>query len=170
MCRVLFLLEFILYRTLWASWNLLVYFLCNFREVFNYNFSNIFSSSFILSSYSELLIQMSLCLKLSQRSLRLPSLLLFFLFIVSCFSYFYHLSSSSLICSSSTLVTLLLVPSCVLKKIFFFLIYIFCCSWLTMFQVHSKVICYTCTHILFLKLFYIIGYYRISTIAPCAIG
>lgn len=57
-----------------------------------------------------------------------------------------------------------------LTKLYIFLyIYIYIVlkySWLVMFQVHSKVIQ---THILLLKLFSFIGYYRILTIIPCAI-
>ena len=42
-------------------------------------------------------------------------------------------------------------------------------SWLTVFQVHNKVIqLYIYTHIIF-RFFSIIGYYKILTIVPCAI-
>ena len=42
-------------------------------------------------------------------------------------------------------------------------------SWLTVFQVHGGWFIDTYTHILFLRLFSIIGYYKILTIVPCAV-
>ena len=64
------------------------------------------------------------------------------------------------------------------QPIHFFFFFFFLCfkymyiwlkySWSTMFQV-ARWFNYTNTHILFLKLFSIIGYYKILTIVPCAL-
>ena len=89
------------------------YFLPHFREVFNYYLKH-FLMPFLSGSSGTPMIQMLGHLTLSQRSLRLSSLLLIL------FSFFFStsfistiLSSTSLILSSAS-VTLLLVPSRVL--------------------------------------------------------
>ena len=52
----------------------------------------------------------------------------------------------------------------------FFLIYLFYWSIVDLqwFRCTARWFNYTCTHILFFRLFYIIGYYKILTIVPCA--
>ena len=56
--------------------DLIDYFLSHFGDVFNYISSNIFSDHFFFSSSSRMpIIQMLVHLMLSQRSLRLPSIL-----------------------------------------------------------------------------------------------
>ena len=74
---------------------------------------------------------------------------------------------SSLIVSVKTFCSLFKWVICFLflKKIYIVLKY----SWLTMFQVHSKVIQIYKYTLLFLKLFYVIDYYKILTIVPCAV-
>ena len=92
--------------------DLINHFLSHIRELFNYTLFKYFLSPFLFSSPSgTLIIQMLVCLMLSQRSLRLASILLFyFLFIVLCSSYFHYFISRSLIRSSASVI-LLLIPS-----------------------------------------------------------
>ena len=88
------------------------YFLSHVKEVFDYNLFKYFLRPFLFSSSSgTLIIRMLVCLVLSQRSLRLSSIL-FILFSLFCSSALIStlLSSSSLICSSAS-VFLLLIPS-----------------------------------------------------------
>ena len=84
MCLGVFLLGFILYGTLCASWTLLaisVYMLGKFSTLIS---SKIFSYPFFLfSSSGTPIFQMLVCLILSQRSLRLYSVL-FILFTLFC--------------------------------------------------------------------------------------
>ena len=94
--------------------DLIDYFLFHAGEIFNYNLSKkflIFSNPFFFSSSGTPIIQMLVHLTLSQRSLRLSSVL-FILFTLFCFSEVISnlLSSSSLICSSASDI-LLLIPS-----------------------------------------------------------
>ena len=87
------------------------YFLFYVGEIFNYNlFKNALIPFLFLFFFWEPLIQMLVCLILSQRSLRLYSVL-FILFTLFCFSEVIStiLSSSSLIRSVSAI--LLLIPS-----------------------------------------------------------
>ena len=99
MCFGMFLLGFILYGTLCASWTWLT---ISFSVLGRFSIiisSKIFSYAFFFSSYSEtLIIQMLVNLILSQRSLRLSSVP-FILFSLFCSSEFIAtiLSSSSLI-------------------------------------------------------------------------
>ena len=106
MCLGMFLLGFILYRTLCASWTWLTIsfsMLGKFSAIIS---SKNFSYPFFYSS-----VWMLVCLILSQRSLRLSSVL-FILFTLFCSSEVISttLSSSSLICSSVSDI-LLLIPS-----------------------------------------------------------
>ena len=92
-CVGVFILGFILFGTLWVSWNWVTSsfpILGKFSTIIS---SSIFSQSFFLSSSSGTpMIQMLVCLTLSQRSLRLSSFLLFifFFFFPLCFIYFHH--------------------------------------------------------------------------------
>ena len=92
-CLSVFCFGFILIGTLWVSWNWVAIsfpILGKFSTIIS---SSIFSQSFFLSSSSGTpMIQMLVCLTLSQRSLRLSSFLLFifFLFFPLCFIYFHH--------------------------------------------------------------------------------
>ena len=96
----------------WDSLCLLDYFLSHAGEIFNYNLFKIFSYPLFFSSSSGTLIirRLMVCLILSQRPLRLSSVL-FILFALFCSSKVIStfLSSSSLICSASDI--LLLIPS-----------------------------------------------------------
>ena len=91
MCLDLFLLGFILYVALWASWTWVAIsfpILGNFSTIIS---SNIFSCPFLLSSSGIPVILNVGCLMLSQRCLRPSSLLLIlFFFMVFCFSYFHQ--------------------------------------------------------------------------------
>ena len=94
--------------------------------------SNIFSDPFFFSYSGTPIIRMLVCLVLSQRSLRLSSIL-FILFTLFCFLAVIStiLSSSSLIRSSAS-VTLLLIPS----SVFFHLSY--CIVHLCLFFISSR--------------------------------
>ena len=92
MCLGVFHLGFILFGTLWVSWTWVAItfpILGKFSTIIS---SSIFSWSFFLSSSSGTpMIQMLGRLTLSQRSLRLSSILLiFFKFFPLCFIYFHH--------------------------------------------------------------------------------
>ena len=112
MCLGMFLLGFILYGTLCASLTWLTTFfpiLGKFSTVIS---SNIFSVPFFISSSSGTpIIQMSVCLMLSQMSLRLSSIF-FHLFSLFCSAVVIStiFSSRSLIHSSASVI-LLLIPS-----------------------------------------------------------
>ena len=128
MCLGLFCLGFILFGTLWVSWTwvtISVPILGKFSIIIS---SSIFSWSFFLSfSPGTPMIQMLGHLTLSQRSLRLSSLLviLFFLF-SSLLHLFLPLSSTSLTLSSASVI-LLLVPS---RVFFISFIALFIVYWL----------------------------------------
>ena len=111
LCLGVFLLGFILYGTV-CLLGLIDYFLFHVGEIFNYNSSKFFSYPFFFSSSSGTpIIQMLVHLILSQRSLRLSSVL-FILFSLHCSSELIStiLSFSSLNCYSA-LDILLLIPS-----------------------------------------------------------
>ena len=112
MCLGVFLLGFVLYGTLCASWTLLNISFSMLGKFSTIISSKFFSYTFFFSStYGTPIIQMLVCLILSQRSLRL-SLVLFILFTLFCSSEVIStiLSSSSLIHSSASDI-LLLIPS-----------------------------------------------------------
>ena len=91
MCLGVFLLGFILYRTLYFL-DLFDYFLFHAGEIFNYNLFKSFSYPFFFTSSSgTTIIRMLVHLIWPQRSLRLPSVL-FILFTLFCSSgsYFHH--------------------------------------------------------------------------------
>ena len=93
MCLGVFCLGFILFGTLWISWTSVVISFLILGKFSTIISSSIFSQSFFLSSSSGTpMIQMLVCLTLSQRSLRLSSFLLFifFFFFPLCFIYFHH--------------------------------------------------------------------------------
>ena len=112
MCLGLFLLEFILYGPLCASWTWLTISFSRLGKFSTIISSKIFSYPFFFfSSSGTPIIQMLVCLILSQRSLRQSSIL-FILFTLFCSSEVIStiLSSSSLIHSSASDI-LLLIPS-----------------------------------------------------------
>ena len=111
LCLGMFLLGFILYETLCASWTWLTIFFPILGKFSTIISSNIFSVPFLFSSSSGTpVIQMLVCLMLSQRSLRLSSIL-FILFSLFCSAVISTLLfSRSLICSSASFI-LLLIPS-----------------------------------------------------------
>ena len=111
MCLGMFLLGFILYGILCASWTCLVISFSMLEEFSTIISSKNFSYLFFFSSSVTPIIQMLVHLILSQRSLRLSSVL-FILFTLFCSSevFFTILSSSSLICSPASEI-LLLIPS-----------------------------------------------------------
>ena len=107
MCLSMFLLGFILYGTL-RFLDLIDYFPSHIREVFNYNLFNVFSVPFFFSSSpGTFRIQMLVHLLLSQRSLRLFSIL-FILFSLFCSMVVIStiLSSRSVIPSSVSFILL----------------------------------------------------------------
>ena len=92
--------------------DLINYFLSHIREFFNYNLFKYFLSPVFFSfSSGTPIIRMLVCLMLSQRSLRLSSIL-FILFSSFCSAVIIStiLCSRSLICSSAPVI-LLLIPS-----------------------------------------------------------
>ena len=110
MCLGMFLLEFILYGTLCASWTWLTISFSMLGKFSTIISSKIFSYPFFFSSSSGTpIIQILVCLILSQRSLRLSSVL-FILFTLFCSSEVISsiLSSSSLIRSSASDILLLI--------------------------------------------------------------
>ena len=112
MCLDVFLLGFILYGTFCASWTWLTISFPKLGKFSSIIFSKIFLHPFFFSSSSGTpIIQMLVPLILSQRSLRLPSVL-FILVSLFCSSevIFTILSSSSLIRSSAS-DSLLWIPS-----------------------------------------------------------
>ena len=101
MCLGMFLLEFILYVTLWDSWTWVAISYPILGKFFTIISSNIFQCPFLLISFSGMpMIWMLECLALSQRSLRLSS----FLFN---FSFFHSASFISTILYSTSLNLLL---------------------------------------------------------------
>ena len=106
-----FCLGFNLFGTLWVSWIWVIISFPNLGK-FSTITSNIFSWSFLLSSFSGTPMNQTLGLStLSQRSLRLSSfLLILFLFSLSVSLISTILSSTSLILSSASVI-LLLIPS-----------------------------------------------------------
>ena len=123
MCLGVFLLGFILYGTLCASWTWLTISFSRLGKFSTIISSKVFLYLFFFSSSSGTSIfQMLMYLILSQRSLRLSSVL-FILFTLFCSSEVFStiLSSSSLICSPASEI-LLLIPS----RVFFYInIFIF---------------------------------------------
>ena len=111
MCLGVFLLGFILYGTLCASWTWLTVSFSMLGKISTIISSKIFSYPFFFSSSGTPIIRMLVHLILSQRSLRLSSVL-FILFTLFCSSEVIStiLSSNSLIRSSAS-DTLLLIPS-----------------------------------------------------------
>ena len=107
----MFLLGFILYGTLCASWTWLAISFSMLGKFSTIISSKIFSYPFFFSSFGIPIIQMLVHLILSQRSLRLSSVLLI-LFTLFCSSEVIStiLSSNSLIHSSASDI-LLLIPS-----------------------------------------------------------
>ena len=107
----MFLLGFILYGALCASWTWLIISFSMLGIIFNYNLFKNFLIPFLFSPSGTPIIQMLVNLIWFQRSLRLSSALLI-LFILFCFSEVISiiLSSSPLICSSDSDI-LLLIPS-----------------------------------------------------------
>ena len=85
-CLAVFLLGFILPGTLCASWTWLTISFPMFGKFSAIISSNIFSGPFSLYSSGNPIIQMLLCLMLSQRSLRLSS----FLFILFLYFVLWH--------------------------------------------------------------------------------
>ena len=107
-----FLFGFIQYGTLCASWTWVAISCPLLGKFLTIISSNIFPDPFFFSSSSGTpIIQMLVCLMLSQRSLRVPSIL-FILFSLLCALEVIStiLSSSSLIRSSASVI-LLLIPS-----------------------------------------------------------
>ena len=109
MCLSVVLLEFILYRTLCISWTWLTIsfpILGKFSTIIS---SKIFWFSFAFSGTP--IIQMLVHLILSQRSLRLSSILFILFSLFCCLAIISTIvSSSSRICSSTSVI-LLLIPS-----------------------------------------------------------
>ena len=108
MCLGVFRLGFIMFGTLWVSWNWMIIsfpILGKFSTIIS---SSIFSWSFFLSSSSETpMIQILGRLTLSKRSLRLSSfLLIHFSFFLSDSFISTILSSTSLILSSASIILL----------------------------------------------------------------
>ena len=122
MCLGMFLLGFILSGTL-CLLDLIDYFLFHGGEIFNYNLF-IFSFPFFFSSSGTPIIQMFVQLILSQRSLRLSSVL-FILFSLFCSSEVIStiLSSSSLICFPASDIVLLILP-----RVFLISVIVLCVS------------------------------------------
>ena len=121
MCLGIFLLGFILYRTLCASWTWLTIFFSILGKFSTIISSKIFSYPFFFSSYSVTpIIRMLVCLIWSQRSLRQSSVLCI-LFTLFCSSEVIStiLSSRSLIRASASDI-LLLFPSGVISVIVLF--------------------------------------------------
>ena len=122
MCLGVFLLGLILYGTLCASWTWLTISFPMLGKFSTIVSSNIFSDPFFFTSYSGTSrIRMLVRLMLSQRSLRLTSIL-FILFSLFCSAVVIStiLSSRSLIRSSASVI-LLLIPS---REFFFFNLFI----------------------------------------------
>ena len=111
MCLGMFLLGFLLYRTLCTSWAWLTISFSMLGKFSTIISSKISSYPFFFSSSGTHIVRMLVRLILSQRSLRLSSVL-FILFTLFCSSEFIStiLSPSSLICSSASDI-LLLIPS-----------------------------------------------------------
>ena len=109
MCFGMFLLGFILYGTLCASWTWLFPF--HIREVFNYNLFKYFLTPFLFLFFFWDPYNSNVgALMLSQKSLRLSSTLVLFSLFCSAVVISTILSSRSLIHSSSSVI-LLLIPS-----------------------------------------------------------
>ena len=112
MCRGVFCLVFILFGTLWVSWTQVTIsfpILGKFSTIIS---SRIFSWPFFLSSSSgTLMIQMLGHLTLSQRSLKLSSLLLILFSVFLSASFISTILSSTSYILSSASVILPLVPS-----------------------------------------------------------
>ena len=124
----MFLLGFILYGTLHFV-DLSECSLSNVREVFSYNLFKDFLRFFLsLFSSGTPVMGMSVCLMLSQRSLRLSSIL-FFLFSLLCFAAVIStiLSSTPLIPSSASVILLLILSRVFLISFIVLLIIFFFC-------------------------------------------
>ena len=126
MCFGVFLLGFILYGTLCASWTWLPISFPMIWKFLTIISSNIFSDPFYFPSSGIPVIWMLVHLMLSRKSLRLSSIL-FFLFSLYCFVTVIStiLSSRSLIHSSASVI-LLLIPSRVFLISFIVLFIIVC--------------------------------------------
>ena len=127
MCLGVFLLGFILYGTLCASWTWLTISFSMLKKFSTIVSSKIFSYPFFFSSSSGTpIIQMLVNLILSQRSLRLSSVL-FILFILFCSSEVIStiLSSSSLIHSSASDILLLITSVCLISVIVCMSLYVY---------------------------------------------
>jgi len=111
MCLGMFLLGFILYGTLYASWTWLTISFSMLGRLSTIISSKIFSYPFFFSSSSGTpIMQMFLHLTLSQRSWDYPQFFSFFYFILLFRSYFYHFIFQ-LTDDSSASDILLLIPS-----------------------------------------------------------
>ena len=127
MCLGVFLLEFIMYGTLCASWTWLTISFSMLGKFSTIISSKIFSYCLFFSSSSGTpIIQMLVHLILSQRSLRL-SLVLFSLFTLFCFSEAIStiLSSNSLICSSALDILLLILSQVFLISVIVLSLYVY---------------------------------------------
>ena len=117
MCLGVFYLGFILFETLWVSWNWVIISLAILGKFSTIISSSIFSWSFFLSSSSGTpMILMLECLTLSWRSLRLSSFLLInFSFFLSDSFFFYH----SVFYSTNPIFCLCYSAICCLQSVFF---------------------------------------------------
>ena len=133
----------ILYGTLYTSWILVESFLSYVKEVLNYNlfkyFLRLFFFLFCWDPYNSNVGTFNIIL--SQRTLRLSSVLFIFSFMLLLGSYFHHFIFSSLICFSASVI-LLLIPSSIfliLVTAFFITVCSFFCSSRCLFNTFSSI-------------------------------